>query len=88
MKKIYNGVASEYEIPKEADRIDDIDSWYYICEGRQASGKSYVQALLEEKQKELENYKQRIDRAIEKLKKYGNGTFDDDLLNILQGSDE
>lgn len=28
-----------------------------------------------------------INKAIELLKKYGNGTFDEDLLEILQGED-
>ena len=35
-----------------------------------------------------EDYKSRIDKAIEMLKRYGNGTFDEELLNILEGNDK
>lgn len=34
------------------------------------------------------DYKSRIDKATGLLKKYGNGTFDDDLLKILGGDEE
>lgn len=36
----------------------------------------------------IDDYKSRCEKASELLQKYGNGTFDDDLLNILQNGSE
>lgn len=41
-----------------------------------------------ELQTTVNNCKGRIDKAIELLEKYGNGTFDKNLLNILCGDEK
>ena len=56
---------------------------------KQTQKKNKYKSIIFDEEQKLKDYKSRCKKAIEILKRYGNGTFDEELLNILQnGSDD
>lgn len=85
-RQFYKSRMDEYvELKKENERLKETNVY---CNRTDCSGRLKDSRKYDSVYQEKEDYKSRVEKASELLQKHGNGTFDDNLLNILQNGSE